>query len=518
MRISFLLLLFCIRHFSLNGQNSLELIGHLDYDSTTLAGCWHHVDQEGNEYGLIGTSRGLSIVNLNEPTLPYEMFSVAAPINNWREVKTWAGYAYVSTEATNSGITIVNLNYLPDSITSKVWTGDAQNPDIVLSAHALAATDGFLYVFGAKPVSNGAIICDLVDPWNPKVTGIYNGNYVHDGYIRGDTLWTGEIYAGKFGVIDVSNKVNPVKLVDQNTPGLFNHNTWLSDDSRTLFTTDERGSAPLGAFDVSDLNNIKLLDTYYPSQQPQREVHNVHVLNDYLINPSYGGQLTIVDAHKPDNLVEIGFASLGASLVWDADPYLPSGIVFATAKNEGLSVYRAVYKRACYLEGSVKDTATGLPLHNAIVRILGTFVSDSTNTIGLFKTGYQTPGIWTVEVSCPGYLPKTYSSIQLVSGQVTNLHTELVPIANSATNLEKVPKVQVFPNAFTDYLMVDIQSTQAEKTLFEITDLNGKFLYSALLEKGQHRIQVGAYWPVGTYLLTFKGNQGIFSVQKVMKI
>jgi choice-of-anchor B domain-containing protein len=518
MRLFCLFLMFSLRQIPLHGQVNLELIGHLKYDSTTLAGCWHHVDQEGNEYGLIGTSRGLSIVNLNEPSQPYEAFSVPAPINNWREVKTWQGYAYVSTEAANSGITIVNLNHLPDSVSYKVWTGDAQNPDMVLSAHAVAATDGYLYIFGSKPVANGAIICNLNDPWNPVVTGIYNGNYVHDGYIRGDTLWTGEIYAGKFGVIDISNKSNPQKRVDQSTPGLFNHNTWLSDDSRTLYTTDERGGAPLSSFDVSDLDNIRLLDTYYPSEQPLREVHNVHVLNDYLINPSYGGQLTIVDGHKPDNLVEVGFASLGVSLVWDADPYLPSGIVFATAKNEGLSVYRPTYKRACYLEGSVVDSLTGLPLQNVTIRLIGTVVVDSTNALGLFKTGYHTPGFWTVEVSHPGYTPKTFTGINLIAGQVTQLNAQLVPLPTGTNEPETTTKVKVFPSSFTDYLNIDIKSAQTEKTLLEITDLNGRFMYSEMLSNGAQKIQVGAYWPRGHYLLTFKGSQGVFSMQKVLKI
>jgi hypothetical protein len=119
-------------------------------------------------------------------------------------------------------------------------------------------------------------------------------------------------------------------------PGAFNHNSGLNDAGNVLFTTDEVADAPLAAFDVSDLENITLLDTYKPTRKPTGEVHNVRVIRDFLVNPSYRGQLTIVDATQPDNMVEIGWDSLGTSLVWDADAYLPSGIIFATAKKEGL--------------------------------------------------------------------------------------------------------------------------------------------------------------------------------------
>ena len=87
----------------------LQKIGHLAYDPVSLAGCWHYVDSTGGEWALVGTSAGLSLVDLNDPAQPTERFAVPGIQNNWREVKTWAGFAYVGSEAYNSGITIVDL-------------------------------------------------------------------------------------------------------------------------------------------------------------------------------------------------------------------------------------------------------------------------------------------------------------------------------------------------------------------------------------------------------------------------
>ncbi|MBK6932577.1 MAG: choice-of-anchor B family protein [Saprospirales bacterium] len=414
-----LILLFLLPQF-LRAQ--LQQIGHLPYAPATLAGCWHYVDNQGNEYALVGTSKGLSIVDVRQPAQPVERFAVPGITNNWREVKTWGHFAYVSTEANNSGITIVDLSQLPVKVNWKTWFGPGTDT-LVRKSHALACADGYLYIFGGT--QTGVVICDLADPWNPSVRSIYRQQYVHDGYIRGDTLWSSEIYAGQFSVIDVSDKAQPVVLATQPTPGRFNHNSWLSGDGRTLFTTDEKPNTPVAAFDISDLENIRSLDRYFPSQKPTFEVHNVRVINDFLINPSYGGQLTIVDAHRPDILIETAWASLGNSLVWDADPYLPSGIILATAKNEGLFIFQPNYNRAAYLEGRVTDAATGQPLAKAKVVVQGSANSDASLPDGSFKTGVGQSGTYTVQVGKIGYKPLTVPNVALKAAETTWLELTL---------------------------------------------------------------------------------------------
>src|SRR6187431_1962442 len=56
------------------------------------------VDSQGNEYALVGYYDGLSIVDVTDPDNPVEVFTVPGPQSDWREVKTWGNYAYVTTE------------------------------------------------------------------------------------------------------------------------------------------------------------------------------------------------------------------------------------------------------------------------------------------------------------------------------------------------------------------------------------------------------------------------------------
>lgn len=475
----------------------LQKIGHLAYDPVSLAGCWHYVDSTGGEWALVGTSSGLSLVDLNNAAQPVERFAVPGIQNNWREVKTWAGFAYVGSEAYNSGITIVDLRELPDSIQYRTWYGDSTN--VVIKSHALQAENGYLYLFGGLGLQNGAFIADLADPWNPEIIGVYPIEYVHDGFIRGDTLWTSEIYKGRFGVVDITNRTNPVLLATQPTPGAFNHNSGLNDAGNVLFTTDEVANAPLAAFDVSNLDNITLLDTYKPTRKPSGEVHNVRVIRDFLVNPSYRGQLTIVDATQPDNMVEIGWDSLGNTLVWDADPYLPSGIIFATAKKEGLFIYKKPdYRPACRLQGLITDALSGVPLSNTKVFLTGTWHADTTMSDGIYKTGIAIPGTYELFVTKDGYQPATINNVNLFPGITITRDIMLQPIASAAQpEVAVASALVVSPVPFCDYIRLDNLCSECTA---ELMDLNGRQIGN---NEGAVISDLGRY-PSGSYQLVVR--------------
>lgn len=497
MKMRFTQTVFFLLFLAQTRAQELQKIGHLAYDPVSLAGCWHYVDSTGGEWALVGTSAGLSLVDLNDPTQPAERFSVPGIQNNWREVKTWAGFAYVGSEAYNSGITIVDLRELPDTVQYKTWYGDSTN--VVIKSHALQAENGYLYLFGGLGLQNGAFIADLADPWNPVIVGVYPIEYVHDGFIRGDTLWTSEIYKGRFGVVDITDRTSPVLLATQPTPGAFNHNSGLNDAGNVLFTTDEVANAPLAAFDVSDLENITLLDTYKPTRKPTGEVHNVRVIRDFLVNPSYRGQLTIVDATQPDNMVEIGWDSLGTSLVWDADPYLPSGIIFATAKKEGLFVYKKPdYRPACRVEGQVTDAQTGALLSNAKVFLTGTWHADTTMSDGIYKTGVAIPGAYQLFVTRDGYEPATVTNVNLFPGVTINRDIQLQPVASSADPAStELHRMTATPVPFSDYLRVD---NLCDGCTMELFDMNGR---KTGLSNGTFISGLDQY-PAGTYRLIVK--------------
>ncbi|MEZ5003368.1 MAG: choice-of-anchor B family protein [Chitinophagales bacterium] len=190
--------------------------------------------------------------------------------------------------------------------------------------------------------TRGAIILDLnEDPLHPKVVGRYTANYVHDCFVRDNVMWASEGNNG-FAAVDVSDKSNPVVLETQTTFG-YSHNIWLSDDSKTAFTTDENSGKPIASFDVSDINDIKFLDKYQSGQNVIP--HNVFVKNDFVIASYYRDGVIILDASQPDELVEMGhydtspnYSGNGFNGCWGVYPYLPSGIILATDIERGLEI------------------------------------------------------------------------------------------------------------------------------------------------------------------------------------
>ena len=117
-------------------QLNITQVGHLDYHDlrdSDLSNLWGYVDEEGNEYALVGVNGadgqnntgGFSVVNVNDPANPVEVFFTPGPNSIWREIKTWGDHAYITTEA-EEGLTIVDLSPLPQStdLPVSVFEGD----------------------------------------------------------------------------------------------------------------------------------------------------------------------------------------------------------------------------------------------------------------------------------------------------------------------------------------------------------------------------------------------------------
>ena len=227
---------------------------------------------------------------------------------------------------------------------------------------------------------------------------------------------------------------------------------------------------------------------------------NVRVLLYYPINPFYGGLLTIVDASPPDNLVETAWVVMGKSLVWDADPYLPSGIVFATAKNEGLFIYAPTYRRAAYLEGHVRDAATGQPLAGATVAFKSEPNSGVTNVEGLYKTGVAKAGDYILEITKDNYQPIFLTDIQLKNGETTVLDIALTPLASANEEANAGARVSVYPTCFEDQLTVVVPEQGGAFTA-TLTSAAGKLVFAQPLGQGTQTLRGLARLPKGVYVL-----------------
>lgn len=416
----------------------------MTFPGQTLANVWGYA-ANGREYALLGAAQGMIIIDVTNPDQPQQIVQIPGPNNLWKEIKTYQHYAYIVSEG-GMGVQIVDLSNLPSpNLSSKFYQGDGAILNQLTTIHALHidTTKGFLYAWGGSLFGGGAKIINLnPDPYNPTYVGKYDLlGYIHDGFVDNDTMYAGHIYAGYFSIVSMTDKANPELLNTQSTPDLFTHNTWLSDDRRTLFTTDERSNSFLAAYDVSDPENIRFLDKIQSNPGSNSIVHNTYYKNGYAVSSWYKDGYTIVDASRPDNLIQVGNydtysgAGNGFDGCWGVYPYLPSGTVVlsnikAAGTNDGEVVFvTPTYQRACYLEGVVQDAATNLPILNAQVQVLNSSILLNTDANGVFKGGQLAPGVFTVEVTMAGYQPYI-TDIELQQGVLTELKVALYPLGS----------------------------------------------------------------------------------------
>jgi len=484
----------------ISAQN-LQFRSNLSYGSTALANIGGYTDSLDNEYALVGTEEGLDIVDVTDPDNPAIVFSVPGPTNTWREVKTYRKFAYVTTEG-GGGLTVVDLSQLPANVSYHQYTGDGLISGQLSSIHALHCDTamGYLYLYGSNIGQGHTLFLDLNDPANPVYAGEYifpgggNDSYVHDGYVENDTMYEGHIYGGFFAVVDVRNKSNPVLLATQTTPTAFTHNTWLSDDHKTLFTTDENNFSFLGAFDISDLSNIREISRFQTASGTGAVVHNTHILNDFAVTSWYKEGVVITDVSRPANPIEVGKydtyaqgSGTGQVGCWGVYPYLPSGTIVASDMVNGLYVLTPTYVRGCYLEGIVSDSVSSVIIPGATVQIIGTSAIRTTNSGGEYKTGLADAGSYDVEVSKPGYITKTISGVSLVNGVLTTLDVELSPIPTFAVTGTILDSLSGMPieNAF-------VQIENSDFNFSAMTDAAGQFTINGLIS-GTYDITSGKW-------------------------
>ncbi|MBI2280173.1 MAG: choice-of-anchor B family protein [Bacteroidetes bacterium] len=443
-------------------QLNMSLLGQLPLSGKgDGSDIWGYVDELGNEYALVGMEFGVSIVDVTIPSAPNEVFWVAGNTTWWRDLKTWNNKAYITNEGGN-GLMIIDLDPLPGSTALTVTNYTGSTYPFTTAHNLYIDENGYCYIFGANSGVGGAIILNLnlptTDP-NFEV-GRYNQYYLHDGVVRGDTLWGAAINDGFLVVINVATKSAPVSMATKTTPSFFTHNAWFSDDNQTIFTTDEQPNAYLGAYDVSDLGNISELGRVQSSPGMNVIPHNVHFMNDYIITSYYRDGVTVHDVCDPTNMVEVGnydtsptYSGDGFNGCWGVYPWLPSGNIIASDIENGLFVLGINYIRAQKLEGVVTDSITSNPINGVQVNIVSTSATANTNVIGGYKIGIAATGTYDISFSKAGYVSKTITGVSLnaVTCDPTILNVELIPLVPftfvvnviDANTLAPVPNAKV---------------------------------------------------------------------------
>lgn len=432
-----LLSFLCFISFTLSAQLNIELRSNIPYELTRgaqLSSIWGYVDELGNEYAIVGTDRGTAIVDVTDPDQPVEIFWRPGTYNIWREAKTYGDYAYISSES-GEGLLVIDLSPLPQSTNLTYNYYNGSNGVTFTKIHTLWVDEptGYLYLFGVDYNGGSGIICNLnTSLTEPPVENVFSSEYIHDGIIQGDRMYTGNILDGFFRIYDVTDRVNPVLMGESMTPHTFTHNVAPTPDNQFAFTTDEVANAFIASYDVSDPTNIRELDRIRSTDGTSIIPHNVHYkANNFLVTSYYTDGVLIHDVSRPHNMVKVGnydttpLSSANFDGCWGVYPYFPSGTIVASDIQRGLYVLTPTYKRAGYLEGKVYDAVTNEVLSNVKVEI--TDRTKYSNSEGEYGVGTVEESSMQVTFSKLGY--ETYTTTQnFVSGQVIDLDVYLTPL------------------------------------------------------------------------------------------
>lgn len=352
--------------YSLLGQsNGVTLLDHLDVphgtspQNTSYSSCWGYVSPDGREYGFISTYTGMAVIDLNSDTMTEVQF-IPGPTSGYcyREIKTHRNYGYIvydyPTGGEFIGIQIVDLSQLPDTVIllkTLLYADSALGN--VSTSHTLSYSDGYLYCNGSSRFRpGGTVIFSLWnDPTNPEFVGAYEPTYIHDSYIRNDTLYGAAIATqGGLYIADVSDKANPVTLGRIVYPGSGTHNVWISIDGKYAFTADEVGATihDMKVWAMDSLpNSVKVAEW---SADPTTSIHNVQGRGRYVYASHYKAGMRVIDVRDPTNPVEVGsYDTYQPSIdsvpgqyagCWAVFPYFPSGKIIASDMQTGMYLFR----------------------------------------------------------------------------------------------------------------------------------------------------------------------------------
>ncbi len=426
-----------------NNLDVLNFEGNLSYNQA-LSDIWGYTAPNGDEYALVGTSNGVSIVDVSDPANPVEVQFVDRQglSSIWWDLKTCGEYAYFITEDSNpGGLHIIDLSNLPNAAplsVTQLGIGLRNSHNIFIDENCIG------YIFGAsnENASNGTVIIDIAaNPTDPPVLGIYNQEYVHDGFVQDNILYSAEIYAGQLAIIDVSNPANPVVLGTVTTPTNFAHQVWVTPDNTTAFVLDEVGNAVVAVYDVSNPSNITLLDAW--NDGTGAIMHNAFwVDGGFLTVSHYTSGTTVLDVSVPNVVIPVGnydtSLSSGGSFdgQWGNYPYFPSGTLVASDQEQGLFVFSTNYIPASHIEGTITDACTGSNIANAQIDIQGVSGEEvTTNVSGYYITGVKDCGTYNITISANGYTTETIS-FALNSDEIRNLSVALTPTGSNCCNAD----------------------------------------------------------------------------------
>lgn len=338
---------------------------------------WEHA-ASGRAFALVGSVGSTVFVDVTDPDSPFVVGELprtpGSSPTSWRDVKVNNDHAYIvqdGSTAAGHGMQVFDLNQLLQvpSGTRAMFTASALYTNVGSSHNVVINEETDLAIIvgsgrGAETCGGGLHMVDISDPLNPVFAGCFTDSlsrrgYSHDAqcvvYRGPDAAWSGrEICVGynedAIVISDITDRANPVAVSSASYPqSAYIHQGWFTEDHRYLVQDDELDERGFGhntltrIWDVADLDDPVLLSTF---ESPVGSVdHNLYIKDNFVYQANYTSGLRILDIEDPAHPVLGGFFDTyfqdddadfdGA---WSAYPYLSSGVVLVSDRDNGLFV------------------------------------------------------------------------------------------------------------------------------------------------------------------------------------
>jgi choice-of-anchor B domain-containing protein len=371
--------------FSCSNVDLLAQIALADFSSNPagLNDIWGFVDfNTDREYALVGLLNGVAVVDVTDPTAPFEVGTVGGQQTVWRDLKVlqiydeaagrWRAYGYVSADAAQDHLTIIDFSGLPNRVELLTRT----TPD--RSAHTLSVTGVDLalniplpdreplLIQAGSNLNRGAFRAfSLTDPAAPVLIMESPFGYMHDStaMVLHDPSQVAhcpsassvcEVLADfnetTLDLWDITLPSNPAQLSSTTyTDASYVHSGSWSEDGRYIFLHDEGDELSRGVnttvyvFDASDLATPQLAGSWVGST-PAVD-HNGYPRGNRYYLSNYARGLTVLDITNSAAPLEVGFFDTypisdagGFPGAWGVYPLLPSRTVLVSDRQSGLFV------------------------------------------------------------------------------------------------------------------------------------------------------------------------------------
>lgn len=361
-------ILFCllalIPMMGTNAQNSLNMTLLYQYDDPSIgrySDVWGYEDN-GTEVAIIASRDSLIFFDITNTSQVVKLPAIApGGTSDWRDVKCFGNYCYGITDVdANDGLTIVNM----DSLLNGTLTYHSVTSEFT-KAHNIFIdeTTSKMYIVGAGGAGRqGYIVYDLsMDPYNPTHLATVDlgpyisctSTYLHDLYVRNDTAYCNVIYNGcGYYILDVSTPSSPIVLGSIPGQGFqngLNHSNWITADGKYAVVAEETHGNPIHIVDLTDPANPVHIATWkepLDAGLTDNIAHNPIIKGDFCYISYYHDGVCILDISDPFNPTRVAYYDTHAPVgyggyegAWGVYPLLPSGVVLAADRNNGLFVF-----------------------------------------------------------------------------------------------------------------------------------------------------------------------------------